>query len=369
MARSAITLSKPDTPKPPDYVGAANAQGSANIDAALAGTSLATPNQVNPFGTTSWSNTGYDQAMQDWMAQGQTAGYSQTGGNPAAGTGTQPDAGPNPWDVPEGLPGNSYYNMNPAGTYLAQNLLPDSFSPTSVLGKGGGGQQAPSYTASPEESAYNQWLAGRPDKAKFTNPGDFTLTTGFSPELQALFDRTSHDPLAPADLGQGADTNRQNAEEALYRRATRYLDPQVDQGRTALQARLQDQGIYPGSEAYTYQMSQFDKDTGNQYANARDTAIAGGGSEADRTFRENLAKYQQQLQERELPLQEYSQLKGLLPGANPSAQSVGAAPILDALKQQYGSALQQYGIDASQAGSQTAAGAGVITAILAALLG
>lgn len=373
-------MSKPDTPKPPDYVGAAQAQGGANIDAALAGTALATPNQVNPFGTTSWSNPGYDQAMADWMA-------GQPGGGSASGTGAYDPGAPNSNAGPQSV-GDFYQNTfgtnvhpslgqltsNPVGSIsdsIGEHFRRDTgitalTNTQSLFGKGDNGS-APSYTPSPEETAYNNWLSSRPDKKNFNSPGDWTLSTQFSPELQKLFDRTGSDPLAPADLGAGAEANRQTASDAVYGRATRYLDPQVAQARTALQAQLHDQGIYPGSEAYAYQMDQFEKQTGTSYADARDRAITLGGAEADRTFHENQQTWLQRLQERELPFQEYGTLKGLLPSANPSAQSVQPSPILDAIKQQYGAALNQYGIDAGQAGSQNAAGASILAAIVTAL--
>lgn len=361
-------MSKPKAPAAPDYVGAAQAQGSANVDAALAGTSLATPNQVNPFGTTSWANTGYDAAMQQWLAQ-QPGG---AGGATGAGTGVvSPGYGPtsgvrdnielssaaNPF-----IPGTAIGGA--AGTTLQNLGVP---SPSSVLGKGDG-SKPPSYTPSPEETAYNNWLSSKPSQDKYTKPGDWTLTSQFSPELQKLYDRTSSNPLAPADLGAGAEANRQTASDALYKRATMYLDPQVEQQRTALQARLNDQGIMPGSEAYTYQMGQFEKNYGQQYDAARQSAIAGGGAEADRTYAENLKTAQQRELERELPFQEYQTLKGLLPSANPSAQSVQATPILQALQQQYGASLNQYGIEAGQAGATNTAAATSIAAIIAALV-
>jgi len=370
-------LSKPETPQPPDYIGAAGAQGDANIEAALAGTALATPNQTNPFGSTTWSNTSYDKAMADWLA-------GKPAGGPASGTGyTTPgfdpsmsdytlfggDAGGIPADLAAGFFTGGLGTLNaPGGSVNA--AIGSNFNlptPGDIFG-GGDDHQGPQYVPSEQERAYMQWLAARPDQSNYNRPGDWSLKTEFSPELQALFDRTANDPLAPADLGAGVEANRNEAEDAVYRRATRYLDPQTQQQREVFRAQLADQGILPGSEAYTYQMDQFEKNIGTSYADARDRAIMMGGAEADRSFAQNIQTYLQRLRERSLPFEEYKNLRGLLPSANPSAQSVQASPILQALQQQFGANLQNYGIESANYGSQMGAGAGIISAIIAALL-
>lgn len=45
---------KNDSPPPPDYAGAAVAQGQANKDAAIASSRLNNPNVINPYGTQTW---------------------------------------------------------------------------------------------------------------------------------------------------------------------------------------------------------------------------------------------------------------------------------------------------------------------------
>jgi hypothetical protein len=51
-------VSKPDAPAPPDYTGAAQAQGTANLDSAIATGVLNRPNQVSPLGSQTWNQTG-----------------------------------------------------------------------------------------------------------------------------------------------------------------------------------------------------------------------------------------------------------------------------------------------------------------------
>src|SRR3990167_4541625 len=47
----ALGMSKPDAPAPPDYVGAAQAQGAANIETARVQGRIGNPNINNPYGT------------------------------------------------------------------------------------------------------------------------------------------------------------------------------------------------------------------------------------------------------------------------------------------------------------------------------
>lgn len=49
---------KPDAPQPPNYVAASREQGAQNINAAVASGVMGHPDQVNPLGSQSWSQTG-----------------------------------------------------------------------------------------------------------------------------------------------------------------------------------------------------------------------------------------------------------------------------------------------------------------------
>jgi hypothetical protein len=48
-------MGKPSPPPAPDYTGAAQAQGAANLDAAVAGSNLNNPNVNSPYGTTTYT--------------------------------------------------------------------------------------------------------------------------------------------------------------------------------------------------------------------------------------------------------------------------------------------------------------------------
>jgi hypothetical protein len=86
------------------------------------------------------------------------------------------------------------------------------------------------------------------------------------------------------DLGTAASYGggRGRIEDALYRRQMRFMEPRMEQSRAALDVRLRNQGLMPGSEAYNAEMSRLTQDQGMILADAVDRAIAGGGAEQSR---------------------------------------------------------------------------------------
>lgn len=342
--------------------------------AGIAGAALTQPNTTTPYGTVTWSNPEYEAALAAWEAQNPNA---RTGGAPTAGSftpGTDPSLA-SYGGVPGASDDANYAHMllntgvgagapgSIQNAQIGQELgLP---TPGHVLGKGDDSTGG-TYTPSP----YETWQAARPRIEDYATPGSFERRSQFSPEIQALFDRATGSPVDFAAMGlpeftEGAEANRNKVEEALYRRSTRYLDEQ----RGAREADLLNRGFNMGQEGYNANLQQFDE----QYGDARDRAILMGGQEASRTFGENLQSRQQLiaelLRQRSLPIEELSQIAGFLPAAGGGASpNIGSAPILDALNQQYGAALQGFGIESQQAGSQAAAGAGALTALLLALI-
>lgn len=53
-----MSMGKGDAPAPPDYAAAARAQGGANVQSAIATALLNRPNEVTPYGSRTWSQTG-----------------------------------------------------------------------------------------------------------------------------------------------------------------------------------------------------------------------------------------------------------------------------------------------------------------------
>lgn len=73
-------MGKPSAPPAPDYVGAAQAQGVANKDTAIANSSLGNPNIVNPYGsqTVTYQNTGPNGDAQPYINQSLNPQAQQT---------------------------------------------------------------------------------------------------------------------------------------------------------------------------------------------------------------------------------------------------------------------------------------------------
>lgn len=161
-------------------------------------------------------------------------------------------------------------------------------------------------------------------------------------------------PFSLSGLPGRSDMNsiRGNAQDALYKRNTAFLDPQFKQGEDALRSRMANQGIVEGTEAYTNAMGDFNRGKEFSYGQARDQAIAGGGAEADRAFsmdeqlRNNMI--QEQLMGRSVPMQELSQLRGMAsPTQMPQFQGPGQigtnpADITSAMNNQYQGQLEGY---------------------------
>lgn len=71
----------PSAPPPPDYAGAATAQGAANKDAAIASSNLNNPNVINPLGTQTWTegaNPGDRPTLTQTYSPEQQALYEQS---------------------------------------------------------------------------------------------------------------------------------------------------------------------------------------------------------------------------------------------------------------------------------------------------
>src|SRR6478736_4436391 len=184
-----------------------------------------------------------------------------------------------------------------------------------------------------------------------TQPGmdTWTQTTALSPEQQQLYDantksqlgqagllQTATDRLAPTlsqnvdysgvpglvkglanpNLPQGANAESltndlagyrsaiggldpkqfaQDAADAQYRQTARYLDPQVKQNQSALEARLSEQGFVPGTPGYQQAMQNFMDTNARSYADARDRATTLGASIGQGQFGSSLSGIQAQI--------------------------------------------------------------------------
>ena len=333
-------------PTPPDYVGAAKEQGTANIAAATQGASLSNPNIISPYGnqTVTYNNTGPNGMTQPTVTQTLT---------PAAQATLESQQ-----EVQRGLAG-----VAQTGIGNAQDILNTPFNP-----------DLPKLQTSLEQ------------------PGQLN----YGPQAGMYGANTGLDLSGVAKMPVNAGTTGQ---QAIMSR----LAPQIEQSRAATEQRLANQGITPGSEAYNNEMrtqgQQFNDLTtqaalqgigldtaANQqgYNQALGTAgfyntaqgqnfgqaATGAGlynQAQNQLYNQNLGGAQfgntalqqslaQQLALRNQPINEIGALMGGSQIQNPqfqqyTGQNVAAAPIFQGVQQTGQSAMDLYGIKANAAAS------------------
>jgi len=81
---------------------------------------------------------------------------------------------------------------------------------------------------------------------------------------------------------EGGDYYNQEAEDALYARATSRLDPRYAQKREATESQLRNQGLRPGDEAYENAMANLGREEEDAYQQAATQATIGAGAEGSR---------------------------------------------------------------------------------------
>lgn len=280
-------------------------------------------NQVSPYGTQGWTSTdnfdqaGYDKAMADWNAKYGPQATGQSAAGASAGfTGYTPS-----YYMNGGADGNPNGQMSPV---------------LNAMQSAGGGGSTP---AAPSRDAFTK--------------KNWTYTQAFSPEQQKLYDQNVASQMQQGDLLKGLGENVANAvskpmdwsslpqltgsiagpefsqaqgilnstgdlrgllsglggkigelnpqqfndtaSDALYRQATRYLDPQAEQQKKALEARLAEQGFVPGTPGYDQAMQNF-MDTNNRaYSDARDRALTLGSSVGSQQFGNSLDSLKTQI--------------------------------------------------------------------------
>jgi hypothetical protein len=132
---------------------------------------------------------------------------------------------------------------------------------------------------------------------------------------------------------------RQQAIDSAFGAATSRLDPMFAQREESMQAQLANQGLDPGSEAYTNAAGNFGRERSDAYTQALANAIGQGTAAGNAIF-------QQGLQGQMAPYQQLGSLAGLLQG-NQGRET----QYLNAANLGYQGNLNQYGAD--QAGKNS----------------
>jgi hypothetical protein len=321
-------MCSPSAPAAPDYTGAANAQGAANIAAAQTTTQLNRPNQITPWGTQTWY-----QGPQGAAAPGGSGGPTQGGG--AGGPGYQTG-----W-----TPGN----------------------PGKFFGGTGGTTPAPgssgSYSSTGGYSPANDWTSvttlSPVEQQLFDTQNQ--ISQGLGNQAQANLGQVTSAESTPFSMGgikpinygtQSSDLGglQQKATDAAMARQNTQLDQQQEQ----LTAQLANQGITPGSDAYNRAMQPLQQArvdatnqsflTGTQYENQ---LFNQGQSAAQLSNQAGQQALGQEITARTEPLNELNALRSGAQVQAPqfpqyNSASVQAAPIFGATQAQGAYNLQNY---------------------------
>ena len=322
--------SSPDPPPAPDYVGAAEKQGEANLQATRSGSRLNNPNVFSPYGSqtitygSGLDKTGYDRAV-------------------------------------------AQYNE-------AKSLRDSAIS---------SGDTWASCSPEPTKPNMSNYIQGDPDIP--------TIRQEFSPSQQKLFDQTNAIKTALGGLGiQGAESLKgivgepvdfsgapamPGPAEDTRNKVIDSMMSRVDQdtaiAKDNLNSELIAAGIRPGSTAYDNKMHMIDR----SYNDARNQAFLASGQEATRDFGMDSERRRQaiteMLSQRQIPLNEITALMSGSQVSNPFAMpgygNVGSpnpAPYFAAQNMLSGYNTDLYNAETAAAANQQAGAMGLGSAAI-----
>ena len=193
--------------------------------------------------------------------------------------------------------------------------------------------------------------------------GQWSQTTQFSPEMQALMSQYSGLGTAFGSAGQGAldaysqidptggfqpnVQGMQQVGDALYGAATSRLDPQWQQRQAGAQQQLYNQGLRPGMEAYTNSQRDLNFAQNDAYQQARAQALAaatgaqkdlfGMGQQASNTAANQAMAFRGETQPQQPQFGNFYQ-----------QQATTGPNYLGALGEQYGGQLDIYNADVAR---------------------
>lgn len=303
----------PSPPPAPDYMGAAQQQGAANVKAIQTQGKINNPNVISPYGTqtvewgTGFDQAGYDAAMQKYNTE--QAAYQKAWDQWARGGGGEAE----------------------------RDLLMQAHDWTGGLF--GSGERGP--REGPFEAF---WPSGKAPKAPtrdsfILNPNQATIRQQFSPEQQKIYDQQVRVKQLLGGLGEqgatslqgivgrpldfsgmpampgNAEATRQKVIDSMMSRVNQDTDIARDNTNSDLIAA----GIRPGSKAYDNKMHMIDR----SYNDARNQAFLASGQEASRDFGLDSERRRQaiteMLSQRQVPLNEITALMSGSQVQNPFA--------------------------------------------------
>jgi len=184
-----------------------------------------------------------------------------------------------------------------------------------------------------------------------------TIGSAFNPQVGSYKTSASYGQILN-DLNTGAvgltpearQAERAQASDAAYRAATRYMDPQYNERQNRMENQLANQGVVRGSEAWSNALNEFNTGRDRDYAQARDLAFSQGLTSLDSSLRDRAQlwsevlgagqfhnnaqqqgfsqalsnanlnnqvrqnRFNEEVQKRAIPMNEYAMLLGNMPG-------------------------------------------------------
>lgn len=239
----------PSTPATPDYAGAAQQTAQGNLDAARQATAANRVNQITPYGSLKYAETGTDKyGNPTWTATTSLSPEMQQLYN---------------YDTQSALGLGKLQNT---GLNYVQNMLQTPFD-TSAMTQYRGDITSPTYNQvgqGPQFSALGQaealqrigqaptlGLVGQASQALGVNPAEQALRIGQAEQAQGV---SPADAMLRAGSTEQLQRDLENQGMAGWDKATgllmERLEPSLARQQKALDTQLANQGIMRGSEAY-----------------------------------------------------------------------------------------------------------------------
>src|SRR3990167_5284825 len=322
-------------PAPPDYVGAAKAQGAANVDAAKIEGKINNPNVISPYGSQTVQWGAFDQAGYDQQNKIYTNHLAEIENQKQQLATNRQNL------TPEQI---QNYEANIAGAPFFKPPDRSKFESNTE-------QPTITQTLSHEQQAlYNQQVGNQQGLGSLANQGIDAAKGIIGSKLDY-----SGVPAAPGDY----NSLRSSVYDAMMARPNEDIANNRDNTNSDLIAA----GIRPGSKAYGDKMNLINR----QENDARMQAIINAGNQTQQAYGMDMQSRQQglaeQLAQRQVPLNEITALMSgsqvsnpfQMPGYSQNNQ-VAPAPIYDANMQ-----AGQYNTDMynAQQGAQSANNSGL----------
>lgn len=259
---------------------------------------------------------------------------------------------------------------------------------------------APTRASFSSDGDYQKALADY-QRQQFSSPGNWSLDTSLSPEMQSIYDtgygayQKAMQGLAGSEFDQSKvapqadwtklvsalDGNGDQYTQAYYDKATRLLGDKYGSEEGALRSQLLNSGLSEGTQAYDHAMKQFMDSKNGNYSDIANQAILGGSQMHNQDINTlvqalsaqdqgRMSSIQQEEMLRMLPLDEANKILAGLRISNYGSGTAGggyqAPDIMGATQAQYQSNLDRW--NAQQAQRQQMINTGMNLGSMATLL-